>query len=716
MTEKTKKKLITAALPYVNNAPHLGNIIGCVLSADVYARFCRNRGYETLYICGTDGYGTATETKAKAEGVTPREICERYHQVHTKIYEFFNISFDAFGKTFADTHTGVVQQMYHDLEKHQNLIEEETEQTYCEHDNMFLADRFVEGTCPHCHYEDARGDQCESCGKLLNPVELVKPRCSICANTPMLRKTKHLYLDLPKLSQQLETWQNAAMEAGGWTANAKSTTKSWLKQGLNPRPITRDLKWGVAVPKEGYEEKVFYVWFDAPIGYISITKHFFPDTWQNWWQDPEGTELYQFIGKDNIPFHSVIFPASLIGSGVNWTMLHHLNSTEYLNYENTKFSKSKGIGIFGTDAMELDFPVDLWRFYLLGSRPEKQDTNFNWDEFFDRVNNDLIDNICNLVNRVLVYHKKNFPGAMRSLEYDDASHIAFRDEVKALVQTVTDELEAGNLRDGLKQILAIGNLSNRFFQEQEPWKKIKEDQLYVEKTMNLLAHVIRNIGVMLEPYMPATSERILKMLGAEGSSWSAMDSFNNLEGKQLGEVEILFHKLENKLVDQLRDRFGGQGHSYDSLDIRVGKILSVEEHPHAPHLYVEKVDIGEGEPLTICSALKKHYQADELSGKKVLVLKNLPTADFKGVASQGMILVCQKNKKLELFTDDAWSVGERLLAEGQKAEELPQDISFDDFCQLELTVKEHKAYFKSMPLSLAGKALMTTRVVNGKIK
>ena len=712
-----KKRLITSALPYVNNAPHLGNIVGCVLSADVFARFCRSRGYETLYICGTDGYGTATETKAKQEGVTPREICERYHKIHTKVYEDFNISFDAFGKTFCDTHTEVVQNMYHSVLESGFLEEQETEQTFCISCDKFLADRFVEGVCPHCQYEDARGDQCESCGKLLNPTELLKPRCSICQETPVVKETKHLYLKLPELSQELETWHRSSDEKGQWTANARTTTRSWVEQGLKPRPITRDLKWGVEVPRPGYEHKVFYVWFDAPIGYISITKEAFPNDWQRWWHDPEETELYQYMGKDNIPFHSVIFPATKKASRQPWTMLHHLNATEYLNYEGTKFSKSKNIGIFGTDVAQLPFPADFWRFYLMRVRPEKQDSMFSWEDFRDRVNNELVDNVANLVNRVLVYYLKNFgePIAKLDLAAGPSHEQDFIKEVRGYHEAGCKALEANELKEGLTQAMALGKAANRYFQEQEPWKKLKESKEEVGRIMNVLLYCVKDLAVMLHPFVPTTSEKILGWLGVTEVSWKSVGDFESLGGLVPQKPELLFKKIEDKQVDEYRQKFSGQGQSsFESIDIRVGKILSAKVHPNAESLYIEDIDLGD-RTVQVVSGLAKYYPVEELPGRHVLVVANLKPAELRGVASEGMVLVAQTRKKLELIDVSDRQVGDRLTREGFDAA-ADQEIDIDTFNKFPMEVKDHQVVFKDQALVLGGEKVLTKELAKAKVK
>ncbi|MCM8528135.1 MAG: methionine--tRNA ligase, partial [Lentisphaeraceae bacterium] len=510
----SKKRLITSALPYVNNEPHLGNIIGCVLSADCYARYCRSAGYETLYICGTDEYGTATETKATQEGLSPKEICDKYHVLHDDIYKHFNISFDAFGRTSNPEHTEIVQWVFNNVQKNDLLIEKDSEQCFCKKCDKFLADRLVEGNCPKCNSEEARGDQCDACDSLLTPTELNNPKCSVCKETPEIRSTRHLYLDLPEISPKLAEFQNKAIEDGFWPNNAKTTTQSWMKRGLEPRAITRDLKWGVPVPKEGFENKVFYVWFDAPIGYVSITRRAFPDTWKDWWLSPDDTELYQFMAKDNIPFHSVIFPATQLATGDSWTQVHHLSSTEYLNYEDTRFSKRNNTGVFGSDVKKSGIDVDLWRFYLLAVRPERQDTAFSWEDFFTQVNKNFINNVGNLVNRSMVFCKKRCEGKVAEGIYDEAQ-IEFLKEIQELEAEITENFEKVSLKEALRLILKASQAGNIFFDKQEPWKKIKEDPAYAETTISILVHLVRDIAVMIEAFMPDTSAKIFKMLNIE---------------------------------------------------------------------------------------------------------------------------------------------------------------------------------------------------------
>ncbi|POR05429.1 methionine--tRNA ligase [Alkalispirochaeta sphaeroplastigenens] len=554
-----KKRLITSALPYVNNIPHLGNLIQ-VLSADVFARFCRSRGYETLYVCGTDEYGTATETRAREEGVSPEELCSRYHAVHTEIYEWFRISFDKWGRTSTPQQTEIVQSIFLSLHAQGFIRERTIEQLYSEKSAMFLADRYVAGTCPKCGYTDARGDQCEECGSLLDPTDLIDPRSVMDGTRPVIRETTHLYIDLPAILPRLQAWMAEASERGRWARNAIRMTEAWIRDGLKERAITRDLKWGIPVPLEGFEDKVFYVWFDAPIGYISITATL-TDQWEQWWKNPREVELFQFIGKDNIPFHTVIFPSSLLGSGQDWTMLHHMSSSEYLNYEGGQFSKSKGIGVFGTDARETGIPADVWRFYLFYNRPETSDYTFTWDDFQEKVNGELIGNLANLVNRTTTFLTRFFDGALppEGAAPAGAHHRqAFWNEVRQREAEITEKMEWAGLRDGLRRIFALSSYGNRVFQAAEPWKTRTTDPEGTHLLLADLVYLVRDLAILIEPYLPATAERIRLLLGAApGESWS-WDMLGEPRGlSRIALPEILFEQLSDELIQELRDRFSG---------------------------------------------------------------------------------------------------------------------------------------------------------------
>ncbi|KAJ2825221.1 methionine--tRNA ligase mes1, partial [Coemansia erecta] len=470
--EGAKNILITSALPYVNNVPHLGNIIGSTLSADVFARYSRVRGTNTLFICGTDEYGTATETKALEEGVSCQQLCDKYHAMHKDVYDWFDLSFDHFGRTSTEKQTEIVQGIFKRMHANGFVSEQVMTQLYCEQCERFLADRYVEGTCPRCAYEDARGDQCDKCGHLLDAVELVDPRCKMDGNRPVVRESKHLFIDLDRLQPQCEAFVKESSAAGAWSANAQAITSGWLKEDLRPRAITRDLKWGVPVPLEGFESKVFYVWFDACIGYPSITAAYTAE-WERWWKNPANVKLYQFMGKDNVPFHTVVFPSSQIATGEDWTFLHHLSGCEYLNYEGGKFSKSRGVGVFGNNARDTGVPPDVWRYYLLSSRPESSDTIFTWANFVSCNNTVLLANIGNFCNRALKFLDKNtmyagvLPAADPALLAAGADnlHRRFIDDVNELLASFIEHMDAVRIKTALNVARDISARGNQYLQD-----------------------------------------------------------------------------------------------------------------------------------------------------------------------------------------------------------------------------------------------------------
>ncbi len=705
------KKLITSALPYVNNVPHLGNIIGCVLSADAYARFCRLMGYETLYVCGTDEYGTATETKAREEGLTPREICDKYHAIHKEIYANFNISFDIFGRTSTEKQTEIAQSIFKDLEAAGLISEETTSRVFCEKDNIFLADRYVEGICPSCGEDGARGDQCDSCGKLLEPENLKNPRCKICGSTPVLKDTSHLYLRLDALQERLKAWTDEASRKGNWTNNAIQTTLSWFEKGLQPRPITRDLKWGIPVPRPGYENKVFYVWFDAPIGYISITANGRND-WKDWWQNPQNVTLYQFMAKDNIPFHTVIFPASLIGTGKKWTLLHHINAIEYLNYENTKFSKSRNIGVFGNDVKETGIHIDLWRFYLLANRPERNDSQFTWDDFIEKVNSEFIDNIGNMVNRTLVYLKKNFNGEIRDLDLPE-SHRIFIEECKKEFEQVTEAYEAVRLRDAVRNILAIGNRGNKFFQDMQPWEQIKTEPEKAHATVSVLAYLVKSVAIALCPIMPETATGILEIMNIREYSWQDIGKFSGMDGHTVNQPSIVHKKLDPKLAEKFRKQFSGKQSDFGRVHLKIGKIEEVKKHPNADQLYWLTVDLGEKSPRSIVAGLVKSYSPEELLGRKVIVLANLKPAKLRDIKSEGMILVCKHRNRMELLDGTPFEPGDTITVDGERADH--SELSIEEFNEIDILVKDGFLMSGEQKCHVGGIPVVTHELKTGKV-
>ncbi|KAI9613703.1 hypothetical protein KEM48_003702 [Puccinia striiformis f. sp. tritici PST-130] len=554
--------LITSALPYVNNAPHLGNIIGSTLSADVFARYSKSGPVvaQVLYICGTDEYGTTTETKALEEGLSPSDLCDKYHQIHKDSYQWFDIGFDHFGRTTTPKQTEICQKIFTALYDNGHLNEHEIEQVYCEKDARFLADRFVEGTCPKCGSAGARGDQCDTCCQTLDAIELIDKKCKICSSTPISKKSKHLFLDLPKLQNQIESWYNSAKEGHHWSSNGKAFTEAWLRDGLRERCLTRDLKWGVPVPIKGWEDKVMYVWFDAPIGYPSITANY-TDDWEKWWKNPKEVTLYQFMGKDNVPFHTILFPAYLMGTGQEWTMLNHISTTEYLQYENVKFSKSNNVGVFGQNARETQVPSEVWRYFLISTRPETNDSQFTWTDFISKANSELLNNLGNFVNRIVKFCNARYQsilpnplswpviGPPTQVKEDGTSNTATTpntDTLRDLERESFDEEDQSFVAD-------INALLTQYIESMESLKLRQALATIVLISLNL----VYLLSVLVYPFMPSTSELILKQLNAPMRRLSRTFGIDLLPGHTIGDAIYLFRKIDPDRAAFWRKQYGG---------------------------------------------------------------------------------------------------------------------------------------------------------------
>ena len=770
------KRLITSALPYVNNIPHLGNLIQ-MLSADVFARFCRSRGYETLYVCGTDEYGTATETKAMEEKKSPRELCDYYYAIHREIYDWFGIAFDKFGRTSNDECTEITQSVFADLDKNGFITEHTTTQLYCPQCRMFLADRYVDGECPKCHAADARGDQCDSCGTLLDPTQLLRPRCHTCGATPEARETTHLYINLPAIAPRLEAWMERANVEGRWSANAVQMTKAWIRDGLNERAITRDLTWGIPVPKQGYEGKVFYVWFNAPIGYMSITKQLADEMraagkpsfdWKKWWLPSESAEasaekidLFQFIGKDNIPFHTVVFPCSEIGTGRDYTKLFHMSSTEFLNYEDGKFSKSKGVGVFGSDAKDSGIPADAWRFYIYYNRPESQDYQFTWKDFQEKYNKELIGNLGNLVNRTLLFINKNYGGKIPAGKKDDA----LWEQVLAHEKKATEHLEWAELKDAFHELFAISDLCNKAFQTAEPWKTVKTDKAVADNVLYNLAYVIKDLTIMLHPYLPQYAQTVAGYLGktvydarygtdAKPGSlrWSDLGTMEGLD--TIAPTAVFFTPLDNKTADAFRAKFSGKQDGTaggkqaqaakpkpkqekkaekpaltgeqqvaffnENIELRVAKITDIKPNPDGDKLYIETLDDGSGTPRTIQSGLRPYLTEAELLGKHVVIAANLAPRTMRGVESRGMLLAGdyeQDGKPRVEVLDAGWAApGTKVVRAGADVDAAKKaEITGDEFFSVAIEAKDGIVQVAGKKLLADGREIRTERAVNAEI-
>ena len=699
-----KKILVTSALPYVNNVPHLGTMV-CIISADVYTRFLRLKKKDVISVLGTDEHGTTTEAIAMQMGMTPKQAVDHFFKIHKEVYDWFNCSFDCWGRTSSKDNVEITQEIFLKLHKNGYIIEKEQEQMYDEEAKKFLSDRFIEGTCPHCKYEGARGDQCEQCGKLLNPTELINPKSKLTGNKPVVKKTKHLFIRLDKLQPALEKFIKKKENA--WSENARTTAHAWLKEGLKERAITRDLKWGISIPLKGFEDKVFYVWFDAPIGYIAITKSTRKD-WKKWWHNPEEVELVQFMGKDNIPFHTILFPASLLGANDNYTLIDSLSVNEYLNYEDLKFSKSRGTGIFGDDVMKTGIPADVWRYYLMINRPEKNDTQFLWSDFQDKLNSELVGNLGNFINRTITFTNRFFNGTAPKLVKKEI-------DLSKNYKNVEKALDERELKKALKEVMNVSKSCNQFMQEKEPWKLVKEDK---RKAGNIIANLLllaRDLAILVNPYLPETSKGILSQLNLSKISWQDLGT-GLKEGHKIGEGKLLFNKLEDEEVEKFKIQFSGQQGEkelgFSRLNLKVAEIKEIKLHPDAEKLYIIQIDCGEKRQLV--AGLKKYYKEKDLLGRKIIIVSNLEPAKLRGEKSEGMLLAVTENETVGLlFVKDA-KPGTQVLVDGAKPN--ASRISFKEFLEVNLEVKNGKPTSDGLMLKAGNENVkVDKRVKKGKI-
>lgn len=560
------KILITSALPYVNGVPHLGHLVGCLLPSDVYARYMRMMGHEVLYVCGTDEHGTPSEVGAAKEGMDVADYCLKYHNRHKEAYDAFNLSFDYFGRTSSEQNREITYHIFEQLDKNGLIEEESIKQIFSIDDNRFLPDRYVTGTCPHCGYDKARGDQCENCTKVLDPTELINPRSTISGSTNLeVRETKHLFLNLPKLEKQLAEWVKS--KEPFWPDVAYSIAQKWLKEGLRPRCITRDLKWGFPVPKKGFEDKVFYVWFDAPIGYLGITKQWADEkpgerNWKDWWLDAKDVYYVQFMGKDNVPFHSISFPATLLGTGENWTKVDYLKGMSYLTFEGGKFSKSEQRGVFAEDAVK-EFPADYWRYWLISNAPEASDSSFTFDLFAGVVNKDLNGVLGNFVSRVMKMTASKIGAEVPA----GGEMTEVEEKLIADLQEKADNyckyMEGLEFKKAMNELRAIWVDGNNYISVTEPWTVIKTDPARAAAILRVCLNLIRIYALLSVPVMPETSAKILAKFGLNAADMPVLKGFNaakEIEALQPGhkfEVgDALFERIAPEKTEELKAKYG----------------------------------------------------------------------------------------------------------------------------------------------------------------
>ena len=654
MEKNFKRTLVTTALPYANGPVHIGHLAGVYVPADIYTRYLRLKGEDVILIGGSDEHGVPITIKARNEGVTPQDIVDRYHGIIKKSFEEFGISFDIYSRTTSKIHHETASNFFRKLYDEGKFIEKTSAQYYDEEAGQFLADRYITGTCPHCKNENAYGDQCEACGTSLNATDLINPKSTISGSVPVLKDTKHWYLPLDQHEPFLREWILEGHKE--WKTNVYGQCKSWLDMGLQPRAVSRDIDWGVPVPVEGAEGKVLYVWFDAPIGYISNTKELLPDTWELYWKDKE-TKLVHFIGKDNIVFHCIVFPAMLKAEG-SYILPENVPANEFLNLEGDKISTSRNWAVWLHEYL-VDFPgkQDVLRYVLTANAPETKDNDFTWRDFQARNNNELVAILGNFINRSIVLTHKYFEGkvpvAGELTEYDNATIAEFaqvKEEIEKLLQNY-------RFRDALKEAMNLARIGNKYLADTEPWKLAKTDMERVATIMNVALQISANLAIAFEPFLPFSAAKLRGMLNMTECNWSRLGEMNILaEGAEINTPELLFEKIEDaeieaqiqrlqdtKVANELKNKKANpiaeniDFEDFLKLDIRVGTVLECTKVPKADKLLMFKIDDGLG-GRTIVSGIAKHYAPEELVGKQVCFIANLAPRKIKGIESQGMIL------------------------------------------------------------------------------
>ena len=650
-----KRTTVTAALPYANGGVHIGHLAGVYVPADIYVRYLRLKKQDVKFICGSDEHGVPITIRAKKEGITPQQVVDRYHEMIKKSFADFGISFDIYSRTTSATHREVASDFFKKLYEEGKLIEKTSKQYYDEEAKQFLADRYIIGECPHCHNPKAYGDQCEKCGTALDPTELINPTSAISGSQPVLKETKNWYLPLNDYQEWLKQWILEGHKE--WRPNVYGQCKSWLDLDLQPRAMTRDLNWGIPVPVEGAEGKVLYVWFDAPIGYISNTKELLPDSWETWWKDPD-TRLIHFIGKDNIVFHCIVFPTMLKAHG-GYILPENVPANEFLNLENDKISTSRNWAVWLHEYL-IDLPgkQDVLRYVLTANAPETKDNNFTWKDFQERNNSELVGVYGNFVNRALQLTKKYWNGvvpACGELQEIDLQTLA---EFKDVKKKVEELLDVFKFRDALKEAMNLARIGNKYIADCEPWKVAKTDMKRVETILNISLQLVANLAIAFEPFLPFSSDRLRKMIGLDTFDWNQLGATDLLQpGHQLGEPALLFEKIEDSVIDlqlkKLEDTKKANAaaeykaapvksavdfEQFEKMDIRVGHVKDCQKVKKSKKLLQFTIDDGSGTDRTILSGIAAWYEPQDLIGKDVLFIANFPPRKMMGIESQGMIL------------------------------------------------------------------------------
>ncbi|MBN1301346.1 MAG: methionine--tRNA ligase [Melioribacteraceae bacterium] len=666
-----EKILVTSALPYANGPIHLGHLSGAYLPADIFVRYHRSKGSDILYVCGSDEHGVPITISADKEGVSPKEIIDRYHEANKKAFEKFDMSFDVYSRTSRPIHHETAQTFFKSYLEQKLLIEKKSFQFYDDKAQMFLPDRYVEGTCPKCGFEEARSDECENCGSLYDPSELIKPRSKISGEEPLLKETSHWYFPLGKFQDRLEKYVNESNEKYKWKDNVIQYCRGWFRDGLKDRAVTRDLDWGVKVPINGADGKVLYVWFEAVLGYISATKEFFKakgneDGWKDFWQDTS-TRYIAFIGKDNTVFHTIIFPAMLMawndGNKEKYLLPENVPANEFLNFEGKKFSKSRGWGIDVSDFLEL-FPADSLRYTLASNLPENKDTDFHWKEFQAKNNSELADILGNFVNRTFVFARKHFGNkvpALGELQKIDSEMI---DMIKEYPVKIGSLIENYKIKDAVLEMMNLARAANKYFNDTEPWVTIKSNKDKCGTTINVCVQIISTLAEVFGPVIPDASGKMFRMLNTNSAGWVNCGTIRLFEGHELGTPEILFSKVDDEIISEQINKLGVveqvsynepmiSYEEFSKIDLRTAVVLEAEKIKKSKKLLKLKVKTAGGE-RQIIAGIAEHYSPDELLNKSIVIVANLKPAKLMGLESQGMILAVEnKDGELKILqTDD----------------------------------------------------------------
>ena len=658
MSKQYKRYLITSALPYANGPVHIGHLAGVYVPSDIYTRYLRLKGYDVISVCGSDEHGVPITIKARKEGITPQQVVDRYHEIIKRSFERLGMSFNIYSRTSSPTHRVTASEFFRKLYDEGKFIEQTSMQYYDEEAQTFLADRYIVGTCPHCHNEKAYGDQCEKCGSTLSPDELLDPHSAVSGAVPVKRETKHWYLPLDKYEGFLREWILDGHKE--WKSNVYGQCKSWLDLGLQPRAVSRDLDWGIPVPVEGADGKVLYVWFDAPIGYISATKDLTPD-WEKYWKS-EDTKMVHFIGKDNIVFHCNVFPSMLKAHG-DYILPENVPANEFLNLEGDKISTSQNWAVWLHEYLD-EFPgkEDVLRYVLCANAPETKDNDFTWKDFQARNNSELVAVLGNFVNRALVLTKKYYDGVIPACgeltDYDRATI----DEIAKIKASLERNIETYHFREALKDAMAYARVGNKYLADTEPWKVIKTDPERVKTILNIALQITANTAIAIEPFMPFSAEKMLRMLAVEKFDWESLGSMSLLAaGHTIGEAQLLFEKIEDDVIQQQLDKLEASRRAklaaeaaqnvseqkaevsfddFQRMDIRVSTILAAEKVAKTKKLLKLTIDTGI-DKRTIVSGIAEYYTPESLVGRQVLVLANLAPREIKGIESRGMILMAE---------------------------------------------------------------------------